>query len=115
MAKSRKPKDLPVSIDGSAKVRLEASARATYAVKKTVHQVVPEDVTRARSKNWLDFLSPATEWAGLEGDRIRYRREILRLQHEEALAELATRVRSKLDHEPIGPYLSAKTFVRTIE
>src|SRR6266567_3089259 len=51
-------------------------------------QQVPADVTRAKAGAWLDLISPLTEWAGLKGDALRHKREMLRVQREDVLAEI---------------------------
>jgi hypothetical protein len=60
--------------DTSASVKLEATAKASYVRKKKIMEVVPPDVTRAKTGAWLDLISPLTEWAGLKGDELRFKR-----------------------------------------
>ena len=88
------------TIDSTPRVEIGASAKveatAKYEVKKTVHEVIPEDVTRAKACTWLTILSPITQWAGMKGDEIAYKRSLLRLQREETLAEIAKRVKPKI-------------------
>lgn len=95
MAKRRKePNHSTLKAEATAKIR--AVAKASYEVKKNVTQDIPADVTRARTSAWLDLISPVTEWAGLRGDQLRARRELLRLQQEEALNAIAKRASPKL-------------------
>lgn len=86
-------------------VKVEAVAKATYKRERNITETVPPDVTRAKASAWLDLISPVTEWAGLKGDELRHRREQLRLQREDVLAEIAQRYierRGNLD-APITP------------
>ena len=69
----------------SIRAGAEVGASAKYEVKKNVTEHVPEDVTRARNTAWLTLLSPFTQWAGLIGDRLAHKRQLLRIQQEEAL------------------------------
>jgi hypothetical protein len=62
----KKGKGAPVK--GSAAANFEAVAKATYTRKRTITEVIPPDVTRAKASDWLDLISPLTEWAGLKGD-----------------------------------------------
>jgi len=91
----------PVKIQ--AKANIEATAK--YSVKKTVTQRIPDDVTRARASAWLTILSPITEWAGLKGDELRYKRELLRIHREETLTAIMRRAAPGLAkiRRPIGP------------
>jgi hypothetical protein len=66
-------------------------------VKKTVTEVVPEDVIRAKASAWLTLISPLTQWAGLKGDQLAHKREVLRIQQEEALYLIAQSARKKLE------------------
>ena len=79
-----------------ATAKIEAVAKASYARKKTTTEIIPPDVTRAKTSAWLDLISPLTEWAGLKGDRLRFQRTQLRLQREDVLAEIARRATEKL-------------------
>jgi hypothetical protein len=71
-----------------AAVKAEATAKLAIERKKLTTEVIPPDVTRAKACAWLTLFSPLTEWAGLSGDRLRHRREMLRIQNEEVLAEI---------------------------
>lgn len=66
-----------LSIKGTAKA--EAIAKAVFERKKSITEVIPPDVTRAKAGRWLDLISPITEWAGLKGDALRFRRAQLRI------------------------------------
>jgi hypothetical protein len=85
-----------MDIHATATAKVEAVAKASYQLKRTVTEVIPPDVTRAKAGAWLDLISPFTEWAGLKGDELRSRRELLRLQREDVLSEIAIRARSRL-------------------
>jgi hypothetical protein len=83
--------------------KVEASAKAqvvgkvVYQRKRTTSEFIPPDVTRAKAGAWLDLISPLTEWAGLKGDELRYRRAQLRLQREDVLADIVSRSRKRLE------------------
>ena len=78
-------------VTARAKANVEAVAKVAYIRKRTTSEVIPPDVTRARATAWLDLISPLTEWAGLKGDALRQKREVLGLQREDTLAEIARR------------------------
>ena len=98
MAKKKPKKALSAtaSLGASAKV----AATAKYEFRKNVKQVIPEDVTRAKAGAWLTLISPLTQWAGLKGDQLAHKRELLRLQREDTLAEIARRVDRRLKELP---------------
>jgi hypothetical protein len=89
-------KDKGAPVKGSATAKLEAVAKATYTRKRTITEVIPPDVTRAKTSAWLDLISPLTEWAGLKGDQLREKRLQLRLQREDVLAEIVRRARVQI-------------------
>jgi hypothetical protein len=111
------PKKLPrlVELRAKATAKFEAIAKASYQRKKTITEVIPADVTRAKTGRWLDLISPITEWAGLKGDALRYRRQQLRIQQEAALDALALSVRRKLVGRPVLHPLPSKIFVPLLE
>jgi hypothetical protein len=82
----------------TAKVEAVAKASATYARshRTTVKEVVPPDVTRAKASAWLDLISPLTQWAGLKGDALQHKRDILRLHQEVTLTKMAILARQRL-------------------
>jgi hypothetical protein len=90
-----------------ATAKLEAVAKATYSRKRTTTEVIPPDVTRAKTGAWLDLISPITEWAGLKGDALKYHRQQLRIQREDTLLRLGERLRRKIVGlevvEPVAP------------
>src|ERR1043166_7376030 len=88
------PKKASKKANVSAKV--EATAKAIYQRKRTTTEVIPPDVTRARTAAWLDLISPLTEWIGLKGDEIRYRREQLRIQREDVLHTIIRKAKEQL-------------------
>src|SRR3954465_1185709 len=55
--------------------KAEAIAKITYQRNRSITEIVPPDVTRAKAGRWLDLISPITEWAGLRGDALRFQRE----------------------------------------
>ena len=75
---------------------VEIGALAKYEIKKTITESVPEDVTRAKNSAWLTLLSPFTHWAGLIGDRLAHKRELLRIHQEEALNAVMRHAAPKL-------------------
>jgi len=77
------------------------STALSLKYERSVTEQIPEDVTRARSAAWLDLLSPLTEWAGLRGDELRHRRQLLRVQQEERLAEIVEQAHKKI--AAVGP------------
>jgi hypothetical protein len=87
----------PVKLSAEAKV----SATAKYSRVKKIKEVVPEDVTRAKASAWLTLISPITEWAGLKGDRLRHKRELLRVQQEETLYQIVLRARQRIEAESL--------------
>jgi hypothetical protein len=99
----------------AATAKLEASAKVGYQRKKTIIEVVPEDVSRAKSKAWLDLISPITEWAGLKGDQLRHKRNLLRIQQEETLVRVAKQVRKNLLGIQIVHPVAAKILVPALE
>ncbi|MBI2714655.1 MAG: hypothetical protein HYX37_09385 [Rhizobiales bacterium] len=91
---TRKKPKIKIVATGSAKAELVA--KASYQHKKTVTEVIPPDVSRAKAERWLDLISPLTEWAGLRGDQLRGKRELLRLQQEDSLLRVGEQVRERL-------------------
>lgn len=88
--------------------------RVSYTRKTEVSIQQPEDVTRAKASAWLDILSPITQWAGLKGDLLQHKRQMLRLEQEATLSILADRVRHKLDGQTVTP-VPAKQLVPILE
>ena len=83
-----KRKSEKVLVKARATAKAELVAKATYSRKRVTTEVIPPDVTRARSGAWLNLISPLTEWATLKGDEIRYRRDQLRIQREDGLSKI---------------------------
>lgn len=82
----------------SASAELSGKAQLSISHQKKITEHIPEDVSRAKAAAWLDIISPFTEWAGLKGDALRHKRDLLRLQQEETLAVLARSIRNKIKH-----------------
>lgn len=80
--------------------KIEAKVGASYQRTRNTTEVIPADVTRARSGAWLDLISPMTEWAGLRGDELRHKRKLLRIQQEEVLAKIAEKTKEQLGGRP---------------
>ncbi len=74
----------------------------------------PADVTRAKASAWLDLISPLTEWAGLHGDKLKHKRDLIRIEQDAALNELAVRLASKLRGKTITP-LPPKVLIPALE
>jgi len=103
MRQSRKRNiDVPSS---KVEAKAELGISAKYEVKKTITEHVPVDVTRAKTSAWLTILSPFTNWAGLIGDKLAYRRDLLRIQQEEALTAIVRHAAPNLAliKDPIKP------------
>jgi hypothetical protein len=112
MRKKAKPEP---SIRAEATAKAELSAKLVRERKHTIKEVVPSDVTRAKAGAWLDILSPITEWAGLKGDALRYRRQQLRIQQDAALDRLAKIVRKKMQDRQLAAPLTPKILVPALE
>jgi hypothetical protein len=102
-------------IAAKATAKLEAIAKATYQRKKTTTEVIPPDVSRAKAGAWLTLLSPITEWAGLKGDALNFKRRLLRIQQEETLLRVAQSVRTKLADTHISRPIPRKILVPALE
>jgi hypothetical protein len=102
--------------DKGALPRISAKAEATAHVgavakierKKTITEIIPEDVTRAKASAWLTLISPITHWAGLKGDQLAFKRDLLRIQQDETLDRIARRTLARLANsksvpEPVPP------------
>lgn len=112
MAKRQKQKR---GVDAKASVKVEAIAKATYQRKRTITEVIPSDVSRAKAGAWLDLISPLTEWAGLRGDELRFKREQLRLQREDVLAEIVSKARERIGSESDRAAIPNKFLVPFLE
>jgi hypothetical protein len=112
---SRKKSKSPV-ITGTALGRVEAVARLSLERKKAITEIIPPDVTREKSRAWLDLLSPFTEWAGLRGDQLKHKRELLRIQQETVLSEIVRKAIEQLsdNHAVVSP-LPTKFLVPFLE
>jgi hypothetical protein len=108
--KRSKPK-----LGASLTAKFAAEARATFHRKKIVTEIIPPDVTRAKVGRWLDLISPITEWAGLKGDALWYRRQQLRIQQESALDALAKMVCTKMTGRKVVQPLPPKILVPALE
>ncbi len=84
-------------------VSINIGATAKFEVKKNVTQNVPEDVTRATSGAWLDLISPLTHWAGLKGDQLQHKRQLLRIEQEETLVRVGQKARGRLKELGVDP------------
>jgi len=84
----------PIKAEATAKAEL--AVKAIYQRKHSTTEVIPPDVTRAKAGAWLDIISPITEWAGLKGDELHFKRQQLRIQREAALEQLAVLVDRKM-------------------
>jgi hypothetical protein len=75
---------------------IEIGASAKLEIRKSIKETVPEDVTRAKADAWLDLIKPITQWAGLKGDALEYKRKLLRIQQEETLLRIGMRMRERI-------------------
>jgi hypothetical protein len=112
MAKKQIPK---IKAEAKAVAKVEASVKASYQRKKTITEVIPEDVTRAKASAWLTLISPITQWAGLKGDALEFQRKLLRIQQEETLLRVAQSVRNKLVDVSISKPVARKILVPALE
>lgn len=108
-------KKMRKQVKTNASAKFEAVAIARYEHKKVVKEIIPPDVTRAKIGRWLDLISPITEWAGLKGDALRYKRHQLRIQQEESLERLAMLVHDRLGGESVKHPLPPKIVVPALE
>ena len=88
--------------------------KVSYERKTDVTIEQPEDVTRAKAFAWLDVISPITQWAGLKGDTLRHKRDLLRLEREESLYEVSQKLREKLEGKTITP-IPTKQLIPALE
>lgn len=100
-------------IEVSAKAH--AVAKASFERKKIITENIPEDVSRAKAGAWLTLLSPITEWAGLKGDALNFKRKLLRVQQEDTLIRIASKVREKLVDVEITRHIPRKILIPAIE
>jgi uncharacterized protein (DUF2164 family) len=109
----RKPIQKRPRAVASAKVEATAklAASAKYEVKKSITEVIPPDVTRAKAGAWLTLISPITQWAGLKGDQLAHKRDLLRIQQEEALYEIAKSARHKIEASNLTPQAVPNKFL----
>ncbi len=96
-----KKKSAKPSLKTEATAKAELVAKATYQRKHSTTEVIPADVTRAKAGAWLDLISPITAWAGLKGDQLQYKRELLRIQQEAVLYKIAQSAKRKLVEQNI--------------
>jgi hypothetical protein len=108
----RKPRN---SSTAKANVDVQAIAKATYSRKRIISEVIPKDVTRAKTGAWLDIISPVTQWAGLKGDALRHKRTLLRLQQEQTLSEIARRFAERRKSVTIEKPIPLKFMVPFLE
>lgn len=111
----RKRRRSKIDISAKATAKVEASAKASLQRKKNITEVIPPDVTRAKAARWLDLISPITEWAGLKGDALRYRRSQLRIQQEASLERLAKSIQKKIEGQAIVHPLPPKILIPALE
>jgi hypothetical protein len=111
MARKKSAPEATIKAEATAKAELSA----TYQRKRTTTEVIPPDVTRAKASAWLTLISPITEWAGLKGDALRFKRHQLRIQQEAALEELAAAIDGKMRGQEVSQRLPAKILVPALE
>jgi hypothetical protein len=91
---TKNPPKIPFKAEALAKAELVA--KASFERKHSSIEVIPPDVTRAKTSAWLDFISPFTQWAGLKGDQLRNKRELLRIEQEATLDRIVSQARTKI-------------------
>jgi hypothetical protein len=87
-------------IEASAKA--EVSAKAKWSRERVSIEFIPPDVTRANSRALLDIFSPIRHAAGLVGDRLEHRRDMLRLEREAERQQATDRIAARF-HEIRDP------------
>lgn len=93
---------------GGASVKVEASAKAQVSAKaywsreRVSMEFIPPDVTRANSRALLGIFSPIRHAAGLVGDRLEHKREMLRLEREAERQQATDRIAARF-HEIRDP------------
>jgi hypothetical protein len=93
----------------------EIGAVAKFSYEKKTEEIIPPDVTRAKSQTWLDLFSPLTQWAGLKGDSFYFKRLELRIHQEAALEQLADTIRKQLDVKPPSHPVHPKILIPALE
>ena len=102
-------------VRAEAIAKIEATAKATYKRTRIITEIVPPDVGRAKAGAWPDAISPITEWAGLKGDALRYRRQQLRIKQEATLDRLAASIRKKMKGRSVEHPLPPKILVPALD
>lgn len=96
----------PQTAGASAKVvasaKVEASAKANWSRERVSIEFIPPDVTRANSRALLDIFSPIRHAAGLVGDRLEHKRDMLRLEREAVRQQATDRIAARF-HEIRDP------------
>lgn len=110
-----KKKKLSPKIKLEAVAKAEAIAKATYQRTHSTTAIVPPDVTRAKAGAWLNLISPITEWAGLKGDALRFKRHLLRIQQEETLLRIAQEVKKRLAGQGTPRQVPRKILIPALE
>lgn len=110
--REKKPKR---NVSAQATAKLEAVAKVAYSRKRITTEMIPPDVTRAKTSRWLDLISPITEWAGLKGDALNHRRQQLRIQQEDSLLRLANELRNKMAGQEVLQPVPPKILVPILE
>jgi hypothetical protein len=93
----------------------EIGAVAKFSYEKKIREVIPPDVTRAKSRGLLDLFSPLTQWAGLQGDSLYFKRLELRIHQQDALEELAAAVQEKIKDKPPRHPVHPKVLIPALE
>jgi Abortive infection alpha len=110
-----KKKSTEPAIRAEATAKTEISAKIIRQRKHSVTEVIPPDVTRAKAGAWLDLISPITEWAGLKGDALKFKRHLLRIQQEDSLLRVAQEVRKKLAGQTATRQVPRKILIPALE
>jgi hypothetical protein len=75
--------------------KAEVSAKAKWSRERVSLEFIPPDVTRANSRALLDIFSPIRHAAGLFGDRLEHKREMLRLEREAERQQAIDRIAAR--------------------
>ena len=94
-------RDVPVKVELAATAK--ATAIAKFERKTEVKIDVPKDVTRARTKAFLDAISPFTHSLGLVGDWLSDTRERLKIHRLQSLTAIADKARAQIEAQSVVP------------
>jgi hypothetical protein len=102
------------TIAPKAELSAKAVAKASYERKRTITEVIPEDVTREKNSAFLDIIVPVRRFLGAKGDILAHRRALQQMRFEQekaALAAIGRQFTAALSHgvKPTPPPLKFLT------